>query len=386
MAIFLTGSTGYIGAHILSELLGQQQRSRQRAGARERSARGRTSVCGTRCNCIWIFRNSANTSATRITVFRGDLTDAQFGLDASDYARVVATHGFDDSLRGVAESQVRKKLHECEFARHSGNDSTGAAHARSQAACADSVSSARWPWRASAKMKWSRKTLPSTGTVPTTIPTRAQKNSASTWCASCCPTCRKLFSVRASCWAIRATAQQRSSTWSAHSFSWPACRASPAPRRPHRNCARGLRGKSHRHSAPKRKTAARHLSSFFRHRFRNLPPDYGCAGKSAAGKSKPIYAPSLARTFTATVNWLANRKGKSGTQRRPSESFLPYIYWNTVFDNSRVVAEMGGVPAPFSKYCFPLLKFSRENHFQYPYKAWPATEPSPKPQAQGAAR
>ncbi len=46
--------------------------------------------------------------------------------------------------------------------------------------------------------------------------------------------------------------------------------------------------------------------------------------------------------------------------------FLPYLYWNVVFDNSRVVAEMGRAPAPFSKYCYPLLKFSRENHFEYP--------------------
>jgi hypothetical protein len=33
---------------------------------------------------------------------------------------------------------------------------------------------------------------------------------------------------------------------------------------------------------------------------------------------------------------------------------------------------MGGVPEPFSKYCVPLLKFSRENKFKYPYKEWPA--------------
>ena len=33
--------------------------------------------------------------------------------------------------------------------------------------------------------------------------------------------------------------------------------------------------------------------------------------------------------------------------------FLPYLVWNTVFDNSRVVAEMGRSPAPFSQYCYP---------------------------------
>jgi len=29
-------------------------------------------------------------------------------------------------------------------------------------------------------------------------------------------------------------------------------------------------------------------------------------------------------------------------------------------------------PVPFSEYSFPLLKFSRENHFEYTYKPWPA--------------
>jgi hypothetical protein len=33
---------------------------------------------------------------------------------------------------------------------------------------------------------------------------------------------------------------------------------------------------------------------------------------------------------------------------------------------------MGRRPAPFSQYCFPLLKFSRENNFLYKYRDWPA--------------
>jgi hypothetical protein len=54
--------------------------------------------------------------------------------------------------------------------------------------------------------------------------------------------------------------------------------------------------------------------------------------------------------------------------------FWPYLDWNTVFDNSRVVAELGETPAKFSTYAFPLLKFSRENKFRYPAKPWPKTE------------
>jgi hypothetical protein len=52
--------------------------------------------------------------------------------------------------------------------------------------------------------------------------------------------------------------------------------------------------------------------------------------------------------------------------------FMPYLVWNTVFDNTRVTAELGKSPVPFSKYSYSLLKFSREHNFTYPYKPWPA--------------
>ena len=44
----------------------------------------------------------------------------------------------------------------------------------------------------------------------------------------------------------------------------------------------------------------------------------------------------------------------------------------TVFDNTRAVSETGLVPAPFSEYSYPLLKFSKEHRFQYPYQEWPS--------------
>ena len=55
--------------------------------------------------------------------------------------------------------------------------------------------------------------------------------------------------------------------------------------------------------------------------------------------------------------------------------FWPYLVWNTVFDNSRVVAELGGeTPAKFSAYAYPLLEFSRKNKFRYPARPWPAED------------
>ena len=54
--------------------------------------------------------------------------------------------------------------------------------------------------------------------------------------------------------------------------------------------------------------------------------------------------------------------------------FMPYLVWNTVFDNTRVTQELGRKPVPFSQYSYPLLKFSRETNFTYPYQDWPASQ------------
>ncbi|HKS67121.1 MAG TPA: SDR family oxidoreductase [Candidatus Acidoferrales bacterium] len=92
----------------------------------------------------------------------------------------------------------------------------------------------------------------------------------------------------------------------------------------------------------------------------------------AQDKRSPIFAPSLETPSSKIVSALAGRAGKVGGLATLLKVFLPYLIWNTVFDNTRVVAEMGRRPAPFSQYCYPLLRFSRENRFTYPYAGWPA--------------
>ena len=91
----------------------------------------------------------------------------------------------------------------------------------------------------------------------------------------------------------------------------------------------------------------------------------------AGGMMRPTYSPWLGGTFSRTVNWAANRTGAIGHGASLLKVFWPYLDWNTVFDNSRVVAELGEVPAKFSTYAHALLKFSRENKFHYPAKPWP---------------
>ncbi|MDE3136707.1 MAG: SDR family oxidoreductase [Acidobacteriota bacterium] len=92
----------------------------------------------------------------------------------------------------------------------------------------------------------------------------------------------------------------------------------------------------------------------------------------AAGTSAPFFVPSLEGPFGALVNLAAalgrNPVGRGGALLKV---FFPYLTWDTVFDNSRVVAEMGRRPAPFTSYCYGLLRFSRQHQFRYPYREWP---------------
>ena len=114
--------------------------------------------------------------------------------------------------------------------------------------------------------------------------------------------------------------------------------------------------------------------------FRELTDALAVAG----GTSRPSYWPWLGGPFSGMVNWLSRRGGAMGYGASLLKVFWPYLNWNTVFDNSRVVAELGGeAPAKFSTYAYPLLKFSRENKFRYPAKSWPLPASSPIPAIAG---
>jgi hypothetical protein len=86
----------------------------------------------------------------------------------------------------------------------------------------------------------------------------------------------------------------------------------------------------------------------------------------------PLFSPGLEAPFRSIVNWLAGRRGTAvGYGASLMKVFLPYLTFNTVFENARAVAETGTSPVPFSKYCVPLYRFSTANKFEYPYRPWP---------------
>jgi thioester reductase-like protein len=92
---------------------------------------------------------------------------------------------------------------------------------------------------------------------------------------------------------------------------------------------------------------------------------------AAQNKRAPVFVPVVERPFAGSVNFLANRSGAVGKGASLMKVFMPYLTWNTVFDNTRVTKELGKKPVPFSEYCYPLLKFSRETEFVYNYRPWP---------------
>ncbi|MCA9719446.1 MAG: SDR family oxidoreductase [Myxococcales bacterium] len=94
----------------------------------------------------------------------------------------------------------------------------------------------------------------------------------------------------------------------------------------------------------------------------------------AAGLPRRRFAPWLAKPFELTVEGLMATPRGWGVSLPASlmKVFWPYLTFNTVFDNSRVVAALGGRrPAPFTDYAYGLFRFASEGNFTYPHKPWP---------------
>jgi nucleoside-diphosphate-sugar epimerase len=92
----------------------------------------------------------------------------------------------------------------------------------------------------------------------------------------------------------------------------------------------------------------------------------------ALGKSTR-FAPKLQWSFTQLVEGLCNTPRSWGVAPYASimKVFLPYLTNDTVFDNRRIVEELGYSPEPFDNYAYELFRFAVDGGYQYPYKPWP---------------
>ena len=109
MAIFLTGATGYIGAHVAANLL-EQHDATLNLLVRGRDPRDAEQRLWQALQLHLQFPQFYEYLQSKIRIFRGDLTSPQFGLDPSDYDRLIHT---TDSVIHCAASLNRKSEKSC---------------------------------------------------------------------------------------------------------------------------------------------------------------------------------------------------------------------------------------------------------------------------------
>lgn len=92
----------------------------------------------------------------------------------------------------------------------------------------------------------------------------------------------------------------------------------------------------------------------------------------ATGKA-PRFVAGLQAPFGTLVNSLAGLSSRNVATYIASllKVFLPYITYDTVFDNQRAVDEIGEAPVPFVDYCADLYRFSKRVGFEYPHVPLP---------------
>jgi thioester reductase-like protein len=386
VAIFVTGSTGYIGAHIVANLLDEcgeslnlLVRAKNQQEAHERLWRS--------LQLHMDFPHFQSFLDARMRIFLGDLTSKNFGIETSEYQDLVRT---TDSIIHCAASLNRKSEKSClnvnlrgtlqviELAMRAKDDhglrrfshvSTVAVAGQRQSEVIQEDSAIEWdrsdydPYARTKKFceHMIGELLPD---VPRTIfrPSIVLGDSRR-------PETNQFEMVKAFVFLA----------------SLPVLPFRPNDKVdivPVDYVAGAI---SHLHLKEKPEHQIYHLSSGTdSETYKELT----AALAAAQGKRPPTFAPSLEKSTSGMVNFLSGRAGKAGKIATLLKVFLPYLTWNTVFDNARVVKEMGKKPAPFSQYCFPLLKFSRENHFSYPYQEWPREADARNAQraAQGASR
>lgn len=368
MAIFLTGSTGYIGAHIASLLLGRHS-DRLNLLVRAGSQQQATQRLWRALQLHLDLPAFVDALETRISVYRGDLTQRRFGLDAAEYARLVGT---TESIIHCAASLNRKSEKSClnvnlrgtletvTLARAAQNahglrrfsqvSTVAVAGMRSHEIVAedDAIDWERSDYDPYARTKkfcehMVRELLPE---VPRTVfrPSIVLGDSRR-------PETTQFDMVRAFVFLAGLPALPFRSTDRLDIVPVDYVAESVVT--------------LHQKADPLHEIY--HLSSGVNsERFGQLTRTLS----RAAGKMEPLFVPALERPFESVVSWLARGRGPLGRHASLLKVFLPYLVWDTVFDNSRVVHEMGRSPEPFSSYCYPLLRFSRDHRFSYPYLEW----------------
>jgi thioester reductase-like protein len=370
VAIFLTGSTGYIGAHVAANLLHEHQ-APLNVLVRARDAHEAEDRLWHSLQLHFDFKTFYEYLQTRVRIFRGDLTDDAFGLSRDDYDRLVHT---TDSIIHCAASLNRKSEKSClnvnlrgtleviklglqvnhyHGLRRFSHVSTVAVAGKRQDEVVSEENAIDWnrsdydPYARTKKFceHMIRQLLPE---VPKTIfrPSIVLGDSRR-------PETTQFDMVRAFVFLA----------------GLPALPLRPRDRVDIVNvdfvadAIANLHVREHTHFDTYHLSSGRESQTF-----RQITASLA----AAQARRGPIYLPFAQQPFASTVNLLSNRKSPVGHIAALMKVFMPYLTFNTVFDNARVTTELGRKPVPFSQYSYPLLKFSRDTNFTYPYQSWPA--------------
>ena len=377
MGIFLTGATGYLGAHVTAELL-ERSESRLFLLVRATDHRDATHRLWRSLQLLLDFPRFAAWLRSRVTIVAGDLTAPRFGLGDREYRELVsntesivhcAASLNRRSLRACVDVNIRGTLEVISLARAAHADHgvgrvsyvstvAVAGHRRHEIVAEDEA----LDWRrrdydpyAHTKRCCEQMVAGLLDGMPIAIfrPSIILGDSRR-------PETTQFDMVRAFAFLARL----------------PVLPFRPDDRLdivPVDFVAQAIAGLHQRAST---RHVRYHLSAGERSQtYRELADALAAALRSRP----PRFAPSLERAFAWGVDRLAGGRGpRRGAVRRGAtlmQVFMPYLVWDTVFDNSRVVAETGLVPTPFSEYCYPLLRFASAGRFTYPYRDWPEQAP-----------
>jgi thioester reductase-like protein len=369
MAIFLTGSTGYIGAHVASILL-DRHADRLNLLVRAKTVQEAKERLWHAMQLHLSFPQFHEALETRISVFRGDLTDPHFGLDTPEYTRLM---GATDSVIHCAASLNRKSEKSCLNV-----NLRGTLEVAQLARCAQDAHGLRRFSQVStvavaghrshevvaedASIDWNRSDYD---------PYARTKKFCEHMVRQLLPdVSRTVFRPSIVLGDSRRPETTQFDMVRAFVFlaGLPVLPFRPADRIDIVPVDYVAESVVALHQKPDPAHEIYHLSSgTASETFGQLTH----ALAESAGKMEPMFWPGLEQNFSSVINWLSNSRGTVGRSASLLKVFMPYLVWNTVFENSRVVAEMGRAPEPFSKYCYPLLQFSRDHHFSYPYRPWP---------------
>lgn len=93
--------------------------------------------------------------------------------------------------------------------------------------------------------------------------------------------------------------------------------------------------------------------------------------------AKTLFIPGLVHPLRGIINLLSKtprRWGGISYLAALIKVFLPYIIYNTTFDNTRCLVETGIQPASFRAYGKEVIRYALQNKGRYPYQPWPSDQ------------